>query len=384
MKRHPIRKADATTLIVDRKLNFREDYDVPSMIDEIKRAGCLLEPVHAIQETNQILKGNRRITAVQALLADPTLPKDLRKELEKVDVIFYQGLTPEEITELVLDHGSQKSLSRVEIVNACWRLQKQMYTEKDTIILMYHLLARYTGNPQKANEAATMSEGPARTKFLTDWLHGTVGNYILAAGRMGEFVREQFLLTDAAMDRKLTDEETKKLVCKMGRDRINQLASAIKKDKENGSWNQKDHGTEFDKKIAEFILKDAGGGTSTTTATKPTVTQMENAAGAMKSSLSNIYLHCAGKLDKSKAVEIDELDIELDRLDALKQTLRESVDRVDLKSKFGGGEVRELFNLFLKGTGADFTLYVKRFLKADEPKKEEVKEETKEVESVTA
>lgn len=375
MKRHPIRKADATTLVVDRKLNFREDYDVPSMIDEIKRAGCLLEPVHAIQETNQILKGNRRITAVQALLADPTLPKDLRKELEKVDVIFYQGLTPEEITELVLDHGSQKSLSRVEIVNACWRLQKQMYTEKDTIILMYHLLARYTGNPQKANEAATMSEGPARTKFLTDWLHGTVGNYILAAGRMGEFVREQFLLTDAAMDRKLTDEETKKLVCKMGRDRINQLASAIKKDKENGSWNQKDHGTEFDKKIAEFILKDAGGGTTENKSPKPTVTQMENAAGAMKSSLSNIYLHCAGKLDKNKAVEIDELDIELDRLDALKQTLRESVDRVDLKSKFGGGEVRELFNLFLKGTGADFTIYVKRFLKADEPKVEETKEE---------
>lgn len=367
MQRHPIRSVDATTLVVDRALNFRQDYDIPSMIDEIKRAGCVLEPIHAVLGTNQVAKGNRRVTAVQAILADPNAPADLKERLRNLDVIYYEGLTDQELTELVLDHGSQKSLTRVEIVLAIWRLQAQMMSEKDIITLMYQLLARYTGNVNKANEAAGMSEGPARTKFLTEWLHGTVGNYIMAAGRMGQFVRRQFVLTDAAIDRKLTEEETKELVMKVGRDRINQLSSAIKKDKENGSWNQKDHGIEFDKKIAEFIAKDAGTGTTEEPQTKPTVTQMEGAAGSLKSTLSNVYLHCAGKLPKAKFVEIESLDIEIDRLDMVKQTIREMVDRVDLKGKFGGGEVRELLKLFLSGNGPDFAAYVKRFEVKPEP-----------------
>lgn len=386
MKRHAMRKVEATELVVDRKLNFRKDYDIASMIEEIKRAGAVLEPIHAIFETKQVLKGNRRVTAVQAMLADPNLPNDLRKAIEKLDVLFYEKLTEKEITELVLDHGSQKPLTRVEVLLACWRLQTQMYSEKDICTIMYQLLARYTGNVQQANEAANMPEGPARTKYLTEWLHGTLGNYILAAGRMGDFVREQFILTDTAVDRKLTDEEEKKLVMRIKRGRINQLSSAIKKDRENGSWNNKDHGTEFDAKIAEFIAEDAGTGPSTADKEpKPSTTAMLNSAESMKSSLGLAYLHCAGKLDAAKKVDIVELDLELDRLEQIKATARQVVDRVDLKGKFGGGEVRELLSLFLKGDGPAFASYVERFLTkpVEVAKKEEAKPAAKTAEKTS-
>lgn len=258
MKRHAIKKVPASELVVNKSVNFREDYDVPSMIEEIRHAGRVLEPLHVRLEDKTVLKGNRRASAVQALLADPKLPSDLREAIEKLDVIFYEGLDERELTEIVLDHGSQKPLSRVETVLACWRLQKQMYSETEVITLLYHVLARFTGNSQKAYEAGQIPEGPARVEFLKKWLHGTVGNYILAAGTMGEVVRDQFILTERAQERALTDDEKKLVKFTTSRDRINKLASAKKKDKDGAGWTVMDGGAEFNAKIAEFIAEDSG------------------------------------------------------------------------------------------------------------------------------
>lgn len=359
MKKHKLTKVPASELVVDRKVNFREDYDVPSMIEDIRHAGAVLEPLHVRKEDNVVLKGNRRTSAVQALLADPKLPSDLRDAIEKLDVIYYEGLDEKELTEIVLDHGSQKPLSRVECVQACWRLQKQMYSETEIITLLYHTLARFTGNTQKMYEAGNIPEGPARTEFLKKWLHGTVGNYILAAGTMGELVREQFILTERAQDRKLTDDEKKLVKFTTSRDRINKLASAKKKDKEGAGWSNTDGGVEFNAKIAEFIAEDNG--SAPTPARKPTSTDMEKTAESMKSELSKAYLHCAGKLPEGQRIDIDALDTELFRVSEIKKALRPIVDRVDVGATFSGGEVRELMNLFLTGSGVDFAKYIERF-----------------------
>lgn len=352
-------KVPATDLVVNRSVNFREDYDVPSMIEEIRHAGQVLEPLHVRKEDNTVLKGNRRTSAVQALLKDPKLPSDLRDAIEKLDVIFYEGLTDAETTEIVLDHGSQKPLSRVECVLACWRLQKQMYSETDVITLLYHTLARFTGNTQKMYEAGNIPEGPARTEFLKKWLHGTVGNYILAAGQMGEIVRDQFILTERSQDRKLTDDEKKLVKFSTSRDRINKLASAKKKDKEGAGWSNTDGGVEFNAKIAEFIAEDNG--STPTPARKPTAGDMEKTADSMKSTLAKAYLHCAGKLPEGQRIEIDALDTELFRLEEIKKALRPVVDRVEVGATFSGGEVRELMSLFLTASGIDFAKYIERF-----------------------
>lgn len=361
-KKHNIKKVDATTLVVDKSVNFREDYDVPSMIEEIRHAGRVLEPVHVRMEDNVVLKGNRRVSAVQALLSDPKLPADLQKEIAKLDVIFYEGLDSTEITEIVLDHGSQKPLTRVEVVLACWRLQKQMYSEDQVITLLYHTLARYTGNPQKAYEASQIPEGPARKEFLKKWLHGTVGNYILSAGTMGELVKEQFILTDRAMDRSLTEDEKKQVKFLTSRDRINKLASAKKKDKEGAGWDTANGGVEFNAKIAEFIKEDSGQADPKDRG--PTKGDMVKTGESMKSSLGKAYLHCAGTLPKEQRVDIDALDTELFRLEEMKKATLPIVDRIDAGATFSGGEIREVLRMFLTGNATDYAKYIERFVKS--------------------
>lgn len=360
MKRHKLTKADATTLVVDKQVNFREDYDVPSMIEEIRHAGRVLEPLHVQYETQIVLKGNRRLSAVQALLLDPKLPSDLRDNIAKLDVIYYEGLDQKELTEIVLDHGSQKALTRVETVLACWRLQKLMYSEDEVITLLFHMLARFTGNTQKAYEASAIPEGPARKEFLKKWLHGTVGNYILAAGTMGEFVREQFILTERASDRKLTDDEQKLVKFQTGRDRINKLASAKKKDKEAKGWNPSDGGEEFNAKIAEFIAEDNG--SAPTPARRPSPANMISTAESMKSQLAKAYMHCAGTLPEAQRIDIDSLDTELYRIDEIKKAVRPVLDRVNIGEKFTGAEVREVLRYFVSGNAMDFAAYIERFV----------------------
>lgn len=358
-KASKIVKVPAMDLVVNQTVNYREDYDIPIMMEEIVFLGMVVEPLHVRKEDNMVLKGNRRTRAVHQLLKDPKLPTDLYNAIEKLDVIYYEGLTERETTELMLDQGSQKSLSRVECVLACWRLQKQMYSEVDIITLLYHVLARFTGNTQKMYEAGNIPQGPARTEFLKNWLHGTVGNYILAAGRMGEFVREQFILAERARDRKLTDDEKKLIKFDPKRDRINKLASAKKKDEEGGGWNPTDGGVHFNAKIAEFIAEDNG--SAPTPSRKPTPSEMKNTADSMKSTLSKAYLHCAGELPEGQRADIDALDTELFRLEELKKALRPIVDRVEVGATFSGGEVRELMSLFLTGSGEEFAKYIARF-----------------------
>lgn len=362
MKKHGIKKVPALDLKVDRSVNFREDYDVVSMIEDIRHAGCVLEPLHVRLEDKVVLKGNRRTSAVHALLADPKLPSDLRAAIEKLDVIYYEGLDERELTEIVLDHGSQKPLSRVETVQACWRLQKQMYSEAEIIILLYHLLARFTGNVQKAHEAGNLPEGPARIEFLKKWLHGTVGNYILAAGTMGEFVREQFILTERAQDRKLTDDEKKLVKFETSRDRINKLASAKKKDKDKGGkgWSTTEGGEEFNKLIQEFIALDNG--SVAPPQRKPTAADMTKTAESMKSDLAKAYLHCAGSLPDGQRIDIDALDTELYRLDQIKKAVRPVIERIEVGAKFSGGEVREILKFFLAGNGPEVETYLARFV----------------------
>lgn len=361
MKRHKLVKFDAMELKVDRSVNYREDYDLPSMMEQIRDAGGVLEPIHAIKGSNIVLKGNRRVSAVQALLVDKNIPVALKEGIEKLEVIFYEDLTEQEITELVLDHGSQKPLSRVEVIQACWRLQRQMRSEKDIILLLYHQLARFTGNAQKAYEAAQLPEGPARIKHLHTWLHGTVGNYILAVGSMGERVREQFLLTERKSDRALTEEEKARVQFTVQRTRVNELISAKKKDeKEGAGWSPVEGGVEFNALIEKYIKEDKGEDVGDAKK-KPTATQMKSAGDAMKSGLRDVYHHCAGLLSPEKVGAIDALDVELFRLEQIKKATREVVDKVEVGAQFSGGEVRELLNLLLNGNGPDFASYVKRF-----------------------
>lgn len=351
MKRSTLKKYDLTKLVVRREVNYRDDYDVPSMKEEIVQAGRILEPLH-IREDGVVLKGNRRTMAAQELIADPKCPQDLLKNLSNVDVFVYSDLSQQEETELILDHGSQKPLTRVEIVKAVRRLQKQMYSERDIIILLYNQLARYTGNTRKAYEAQAIPAGEEREKFLKSWLHGTVGNFIMSAGQMGEFVWEQFILTDLAIDRALTEDEKKKVKFTTSRDRIGKLASAKKEDKEKASWTVADGGPKFNALIEEYIKEDSG--VKPPRKNKVSAEDMEKVAESMQSGLGMAFLMCAGKLPEGDKAKLEALDCEIHRRDKVFANVQANVDRIKDETPFTGAQVKAAFQKLIAGSPEDF------------------------------
>ena len=46
MKRESLKKVSANELTVNRSVNYRDDYDIPAMREEIRQQGRILEPVH--------------------------------------------------------------------------------------------------------------------------------------------------------------------------------------------------------------------------------------------------------------------------------------------------------------------------------------------------
>lgn len=348
MKRSKLQKFDTLKLKVNRGENFRdiENYDVPSMIEEIVQAGRILEPLH-IETGGIVLKGNRRTLAAQTLLNDPKTPQDIADAIRELDVFVYSELTEKERTELILDHGSQKGLTRVEVVKAAWRLQRMMYSERDIIILMFQQLAKYTGNTRKAYEASTITNAAEREKVLTKWLHGTVGNYILYAGQMGEYVREQFILTDLALDRNLTEDEKKRVKFATTRSRIGELNSAKNEDREkNGGWDpDKKIGKKFFELIEKYEKEDREGTPPRSEKFSPA--KMIETADALQSPLKLAFLKCAGKLPEGGESEIEQLDCEIHRLNKINALNSQMVDRIAVDQNFTGAQVQALVQAFI-------------------------------------
>jgi len=348
--------------------NPRTELDVPAMMDDILQHGRIVEPLHVQEETGIVMRGNRRLSAALKLLEDPKLPSNVKEAISKLDCIVYSEMSDREFTEIVFDHGSARPLGCAEIVVAIWALQKQMYNEVEIATVMYQLLARYTGNTQKAHQAQQIPPGEARTKFLKDWLHGTLGQYIMLAYSLGERVRRQVVLTETEKDRELTAPEKLEKKWTTNRGRIKELAAEKKKDESAADggkgWSPETGGVNFNAKIEEFEKIERGEGV-TPKARKYTPTEMKaNADSSASKAMRLAYLHCAGQLKDGEKAELDAVDAETSRKDKLQRQALEFVDRIDLSGTFGGTEVQGLINQFLTGTEVTFREYVQRFVVA--------------------
>lgn len=360
MKRTTLKKWKLADLKVNRTLNFRKNYDLPSMIEQIAQEGRILEPCH-VEDNGDVLKGNRRISAAQIIVADPKSPQELVDTLKQVDVFVYSELTDRERTELILDHGSQKSLGYEEIVEAIWRLQHEGFSGREIMVLMYQLLAKYTGKPQKAVEAERLEPGTARDEFLGDWLNGTLNNKILNAGRMGGRIKRQFILAEIAKDRALTDAEKKEVEFEINIKRIGKLRTAINADEEAGTWDMIEMtGPKFEAQIAEFKKEDkeppARGASFSKEQMKETAATMQNPG------VKAIFLKCAGLLPEADKGKIAELDVRLQRQDKIDAINRASVDRVAVDQSFTGHQVKALVQQFLAGPVAKYEQVLSTFL----------------------
>lgn len=340
------RKVSASDLVVDMALNpRRESYDLPTMKEQILAIGrvtdsLVVEP-HPDQKEHKgkfrVLKGNRRTLAVQELLNDPQLPTGVHEAISKLECDVQEGLSDRERLELVYDHGQQNQLTRAEIVVAIWKLANNGWTEADITVRMYQALARFTGQLKKISEVQRITDPKDREKAIKKWLHGTVGNYLLAANEMGEFVRTQLYLAELSADRPLTDEEKGRVVFSVSRTRINELNSAKQKDKKDSSWNplsawpapKGEGGTEFNATIERFITEDSSD--TGPRETRMTMKDLERRADAARShNLRQVYQRVAGK--PVEGFDFDALDVEMFRVDKVQRTIIGAMDGVKDKN----------------------------------------------------
>lgn len=318
------------SLVVDFNTNVRlqQNYDIPAMKQAILDVGRILDAIHVRLSDNVVLRGNRRTLAGQELLADPSCPQEVAENLKKVNVICHDVVagSPEELA-IILDHGSQKKLCKTEVLLAVWRLDKGFQTEGQIMNQLYSALAEYTKSQDKAQEAAAITNLTERQSYLRTWLHGTVGNYLLASNKLGQYVRDQMLLTHLAEDKMLP--EGTKVEVKMDRKTIAALSaakSADRDEKEGGEgWDPENGGVHFNALLEK--LK-AGQKTDEDKAKRPTPAALKEKADAFKSvAIRHALLLAAG--DTAKGKDLVALDDQLDRLNMVMATLAKRVNEIE-------------------------------------------------------
>jgi hypothetical protein len=305
-------------LVVDFALNQRDpnNYDIGSLIPLIKDMGRILKPIvvkaHPTEKDKFVpLQGNRRTLAGQAIYKEADITVEMKAALDKVEVLVVSDFTEHEENVLIFDQGGEKPISRAEIVKAVWRLDKAFLKEAEIIQTLYFVLARYTRNEGKLHEVP--KNEPERSKFLKGWFHGTVGNQILAAARMGEFVKGQFLKTRLSEDKLLPDGD--KLEMRCDTKRITELSQAITADKkaakdagkpESEGWSYDKGGLKFNELIEKFKHEDETGERSSTPS-RPTVKELQEKMDQYRSSpIKKALAIAAGNNELGKGLADDD------------------------------------------------------------------------------
>src|SRR5436190_2023823 len=334
------RTVSIDNLIVDVNLNIRErdNYDLPSMKQQILEMGRIVKPILVKEEEVEsadgkklkkliVLSGNRRTWAGQELYSDGTTPAEVKEALSKVDVIVYTNLSANDEIQLIIDHGQEKAISRTEVVNSCWRLDKLFFSEAQIISKMFQALASYSGNTKKL--LSVPAEPKARVKYLHTWFHSTVGNYILAAAKMGDYLRQQFILTHRAEDKLLKEDEAVELRC--SRVRITELSAAITADRDTDKggkgWNPETGGETFNALIEKFKAEDRGEADADPKANRLSVKDLKEYADKFKSpAVRATFMVAAG--DTEHAARLNQLDDDWQTTSMKMEVLRKHVDKV--------------------------------------------------------
>lgn len=234
-KSHVLKNLPIESLVSDTAINYRLEwnYDIGSLIPLILQAGRVNNPLIVEMRPNGtalVLQGNRRLRALLAIHADPEIDAALKKSLTKVPCLVYDGLSDEERTDLILDHGGVRGLNREETVLAVWRQMAMFRTEARIGETLYSQLARFTGNESMLSSLPP--SGPDRRKRITEWFRGSLGQYIMAAYGFGDFVRDQFLATHRKIDGVKWDAKKDTLEMECTRKCITELSQAKSKDED--------------------------------------------------------------------------------------------------------------------------------------------------------
>ena len=254
-----------------------DTYDLPDMMSKIDGMGGIQMPILASlrqDHTLRVLHGNRRTRAGQLMLADPNLRPELRKALtEQTPVRILKGLTVEQEMELIADQ-EQKAFKRSEALRHIWK-QVQAGKSYGAIIAHNEVMARkFVNNPKKqaeVDEEVRNMTTTERQKRLQGWFRGSIDEYVIAAYKLGAYVRKQTLLSELRLDGDLkpSSEQPFFLTTKNSQKRMAALEAAAKKDGSKHNAFVPVEGSEFKKMLDQFHQEDYG----------PTVTKEKKETG---------------------------------------------------------------------------------------------------------
>lgn len=259
-----------------------DTYALPILRSAIVQAGQINVPLVIDGATNTVLQGNRRALIAQEIVKNPdAYPPELVANMNRIPVVVYDDLSPGERMRLIHDKGDRKGLGRAELLRAVWTLYEQNYSEAEIAVLQVYNIAKYTGNEKKLNTLPT--DTAAREKAIKRWLHGTVGNYMLAGYDCGPRVRKCMLLTDLKADNLLPKDAEGNITVKpewdLKRNHITDLVTARTEDANAGEWNSTTFsGPRFNAKLESYVNPPAnpanGAGSSGEETTPKTLTEL--------------------------------------------------------------------------------------------------------------
>lgn len=319
-----------SALVSSDSVNARlaDNYDLETLCVQIVAKGGItnplaVEPMPGEKDRFMVLQGNRRKRAADLLVSRHDTPDEVRKSLEKIECIIYEGLSDADRDGLIFDHGETRPLNREETVLAVWRLYKQFAKEKEIGQRLYYQLARYSGNEKKLAEMPT--DPHKRNQFLSDWFRGTLGQYILAAASMPDEVREQFLLTARKEDGRLKEGEKVSFLCT--RARIVELSKARTADEKAAGWSREAGGEHFNALVQKFKDEDAGKAEPDKPAGKLSVKELKRRASLFDSAALKAAFNVAAG-DETAGVALLSMDASIHRTTLVFEVLSKYCERI--------------------------------------------------------
>lgn len=323
-----IKNMKASDLVLDYTINDRfhgslevygvkvDTYSIDILGDGIKAAGQINVPVVVDGKDNTVLEGMRRITFAKRVVANPeAYSPELVAAMNRIPVIVYDDLTPGERLKLIHDKGDRKGLGRAETLKAVWTMYEQNFSEADISIHQVYNIAKYTGSESKLNALPT--ELSARNKAIKNWLHGTVGNYMLGGYDCGPRVRKAMMLTDLQSDGLLPKDAdgnpTVKPEWTVKRKHVTELVAARTEDAKANEWNGTNFtGPRFNAKLSEIISGaesssggNGGGSGDGTGAASMTIAELQKFDSRAHSLVAKATLKVAAN---QQVIEFPELD----------------------------------------------------------------------------
>ncbi len=239
-----------------------DSYDLTGIETAIlERDGIIQTPLVVFKNDEgklEVLQGNRRAWGSQNLYHREDTPKEVKKNLEKIPAYVLTDLTDAQKAELVFDQDT-KSFLDSEVVRDVFNLRGLGWNFDQIVMSRTEALLKIMKNGKELGaEIRSINDPAARRKKITTGMHGTIGNGLLDAYGLGDWMRkttlQSYMLRDGLIEEGKAEMPYFKVTSNM-QERVRKLRQARKDDGTKFNPLMLVEGTKF-KEMADLFHKE--------------------------------------------------------------------------------------------------------------------------------